>query len=114
LSAEPLELEHQVSVEADERPPTVHFDFDRAWQLSRQVSVRPERFGALLYHFGTRRLVFCKDLTLATVLLRLESAPSARDACIDAGVSDADLPGFAAALGKLAESTTIVERARIS
>jgi putative mycofactocin binding protein MftB len=31
---------------------------DRAWALAPQVSVRPEQFGALLYHFGTRRLSF--------------------------------------------------------
>ncbi|MEU9347776.1 mycofactocin biosynthesis chaperone MftB, partial [Streptomyces sp. NPDC048278] len=29
-------------------------DLDRAWDLHPQVSVRPEPFGALLYHFGTR------------------------------------------------------------
>ena len=28
------------------------FDLDAAWRLHPQVSVRPERFGAPLYHFG--------------------------------------------------------------
>ena len=37
------------------------FDLDRPWQLHPQVSVRPEPFGALLYHFGTRRLWFLKS-----------------------------------------------------
>jgi len=32
------------------------------------VSVRPEPFGALLYHFGTRQLSFLKDTTLLAVL----------------------------------------------
>src|SRR4029077_5500984 len=36
--------------------PVADFDLDAAWRLHPQVSVRPERFGALLYHFGTRRL----------------------------------------------------------
>ncbi len=40
-----------------------------------QVSVRPEPFGALLYHFGTRKLSFLKDRTLLTVVQSLASAP---------------------------------------
>ena len=40
---------------------TQGIDLDAAWQLHPQVSVRPERFGALLYHFGTRRLSFLKS-----------------------------------------------------
>ena len=28
----------------------------RPWRLDDRVAVRPEPFGALLYHFGTRRL----------------------------------------------------------
>ncbi len=54
------------------------FDLDRPWQLHPQVSVRPERFGALLYHFGTRRLSFLKSPALLTVVKTLGDAPSAR------------------------------------
>jgi len=36
------------------------FDLDAAWRVHPQVSIRPERFGALLYHFGTRRLSSAK------------------------------------------------------
>ena len=53
---------------------------DRAWSLDPQVSVRPERFGALLYHFGTRRLSFLKDPRLLTVVRSLDDAPTARAA----------------------------------
>ena len=31
---------------------------DRSYALHPSVSIRPESFGALLYHFGTRRLSF--------------------------------------------------------
>ena len=41
---------------------------DRAWRLAPQVSVRPERFGALLYDFDTRRLSFLKDLVAALTI----------------------------------------------
>ena len=32
------------------------FDPSLCWRLHPQVAVRPEPFGALLYHFGTRKL----------------------------------------------------------
>jgi putative mycofactocin binding protein MftB len=80
---------------------------DTAWRLHPQVSVRPERFGALLYHFGTRRLSFLKSPTLLAVVRALESQPDARSACVAAGVRPAELPSYARALGTLAESTMI-------
>jgi mycofactocin biosynthesis protein MftB len=41
----------------------VTFDPDVSWRLHHQVAVRPEPFGALLYHFGTRKLSFLKNRT---------------------------------------------------
>ncbi|MER6982683.1 mycofactocin biosynthesis chaperone MftB, partial [Streptomyces carpinensis] len=61
-------------------------DLDRAWDLHPQVSVRPEPFGALLYHFGTRKLSFLKDRRLLAVVQALATAPTARAACLAAGV----------------------------
>ncbi len=87
------------------------FDLDRPWRLHPQVSVRPERFGALLYHFGTRRLSFLKSPALLGVVSGLDGAPSARAACRAAGVADAELPAYAAALATLAGSQMIRARA---
>ncbi|MFF1877893.1 mycofactocin biosynthesis chaperone MftB [Leifsonia sp. NPDC058230] len=89
--------------------PTI--DLDRAWQLHPQVSVRPEPFGALLYHFGTRRLSFLKDRTLLEVVRGLSDAPTARAACTDAGVGAPELARYQAALATLADSSILVERA---
>ncbi|OJX67077.1 MAG: mycofactocin system protein MftB [Micrococcales bacterium 73-13] len=86
-------------------------DLDRAWAVHPQVSIRPEPFGALVYHFGTRKLSFLKDRALLDVVQRLDEAPTARVACADAGVGEADLPRFAAALGALERSSMLVERA---
>lgn len=83
------------------------FDLDRPWQLHPQVSVRPERFGALLYHFGTRRLSFLKSPALLTVVRELGDAPSAREACRRAGLTPAELPAYATALQTLANSQMI-------
>ena len=93
-----------------EAPPRARFDLDRPWQLHPQVSVRPERFGALLYHFGTRRLSFLKSPALLTVVRELGGAPSAREACRRAGLTGAELPAYAAALGTLASSQMIRPR----
>ena len=54
------------------------FDPDRGWRLHPQVAVRPEPFGALLYHFGTRQLSFLKSPALLAVVRGLATEPSAR------------------------------------
>jgi mycofactocin biosynthesis protein MftB len=87
------------------------FEVDAAWQLHPQVSVRPERFGALLYHFGTRRLSFLKTPVLLAVVRSLASYPSARAACAAAGVTEAELPAYEQALATLEASQMICERA---
>ena len=86
------------------------FDLDAAWRLHPQVSIRPERFGALLYHFGTRRLSFVKHPKLLTVLSALAEQPSARTACATAGVETAELASYRTALATLAGSSMICER----
>ena len=68
-------------------------------ELAPQVSVRPEPFGALLSHFGTRRLSFLTDRRLLDVVRRLDGATSLDDALAD--VEPADRPAFRAALATL-------------
>jgi mycofactocin biosynthesis protein MftB len=99
-----------VSTESVREGTESRFDLDRAWRLHPQVSIRPERFGALLYHFGTRRLSFLKNPTLLTVVRSLETEHSGRSACAAAGVAAADMPVYTNALTTLAESTMICER----
>jgi len=84
---------------------------DRAWGLHPQVAIRPERFGALLYHFGTRRLSFLKDRRLLAVLERLDGAPTARAACAAAEVEPGAMPAYEAALARLAATDMLEERA---
>jgi putative mycofactocin binding protein MftB len=85
-------------------------DLDRAWDLHPQVSVRPEPFGALLYHFGTRKLTFLKDRKLLAVVQHLADARTARAACRAAGVEEAELARYGRALAALAESSMVVGR----
>lgn len=86
------------------------FELDRAWDLDERVAVRPEPFGALLYHYGTRRLSFLKDPTVLTVVAALAEHPSARSACESAGVTAQALPAYERALATLARSAMIRER----
>jgi putative mycofactocin binding protein MftB len=99
-----------VSTEPATAGPAQLFDLDKAWQLHPQVSIRPERFGALLYHFGTRRLSFLKSPALLRVVASLGEQPSARAACRAAGLAAAELPGYSVALATLAASQMISER----
>lgn len=83
---------------------------DRAWDVSPRVSIRPESFGALLYHFGTRRLSFLKDRRLLEVVQRLSASSTAREACVAAGLAADELPTYALALTKLADTDMLRER----
>jgi putative mycofactocin binding protein MftB len=86
------------------------FDPQLAYRASPQVALRPEPFGALVYHFGTRRLSFLKTRMLLDVvegLARHESAHAALDA---AGVDAAERPAYLRALAGLAANGTIEER----
>ncbi len=74
--------------------------------LHPQVSVRPEPFGALLYHFGTRRLSFLKDRRLLDVVRRLDGETSLDDALSD--IPPAEQASFRTALGTLEKTGMLV------
>ncbi len=85
-------------------------DLNRAYRLDPAVSLRPEPFGALAYHFGNRRLSFLKTRQLVTVVRLLESHDSAADALAAAGVPVQQREHYAAALAALADSEVIDAR----
>ena len=85
-------------------------DLARPWALDDQVALRPEPFGALAYHFGTRRLSFLKSRKLLAVVECLGDQPTAQDACAAAGVTEAEMAAYARALQTLATSGMIHER----
>ena len=85
------------------------FEVERAWRLDRRVAIRPEPFGALAYHFGTRQLSFLKTRKLVAVVESLGAQPTALAACREAGVTDQELPAYCQALERLARSGMVVE-----
>ena len=82
----------------------------RAWTLDPRVALRPEQFGALAYHFGTRRLSFLKSRKLLTVVEQLGEHPTGRDACRAAEVPESEMKVYEAALERLAATGMIRER----
>jgi len=86
------------------------FDPERAFRCSPQVSLRPEPFGALVYHFGTRKLSFLKTPELLAVVSGLERHESVHAAIDAAGVAPAQRPAYLKALAGLAANGTIEER----
>lgn len=91
-------------------PDAAAFDLDAPWRLDDRVSVRPEPFGALLYHFGTRRLTFLKSPLLLEVVRGLAEHPTARAACEAAGVPAEQVGRYTVALASLVDGDMIVRR----
>ncbi|MFC4947457.1 mycofactocin biosynthesis chaperone MftB [Pseudonocardia sp. GCM10023141] len=86
------------------------FDPDRPFRCSPSVALRPEPFGALVYHFGTRKLSFLKTPQLVDVVSGLENHESVHASIEAAGVEEAQRPAYLRALAGLAANGTIEER----
>ncbi|MGN6445872.1 mycofactocin biosynthesis chaperone MftB [Amnibacterium sp.] len=89
--------------------PAGAFDLDRAWRVHPRVSIRPEPFGALVYHFETRKLSFLKERLLLSVVEGLDGVRTAREVCRAAGVPGDQEARYGRALGALAASSMLVE-----
>jgi putative mycofactocin binding protein MftB len=88
----------------------VVFDSDLGWRLHHQVSVRPEPFGALLYHFGTRKLSFLKNRTIVEVVNSLDEHLDAKSALRAAGIDDEHQAPYVHALSVLVSSKMLVPK----
>jgi putative mycofactocin binding protein MftB len=82
-------------------------DLQKSYTLDPQVSLRPEDFGALVYHFGNRKLSFVKHPDLLRVLEQLDAEPSLEAALQAAGVEESRWPSFIKALETLEESEMV-------
>jgi mycofactocin biosynthesis protein MftB len=86
--------------------PTAPLDSAARYGLDPQVALRPEPFGALAYHYGSRRLTFLRSPLLAQVVRELDNYPSV-DSALAASVPEADRPAFLRALAALVDSRFI-------
>jgi putative mycofactocin binding protein MftB len=85
------------------------FDADAHWRLHERVALRPEPFGALVYHYGNRRLTFLRSHDLVTVVETIGDAPSARAAFDAAGIDPRRWPSFEKALTSLVAGHFLVD-----
>ena len=81
------------------------------YALHPQVGLRQERFGALAYHYGNRRLTFLNDDKLVEVVRTASRHDDIDDALVAVGVPEAQRPGYRIALARLQEAGVVVLRA---
>lgn len=86
------------------------FDAGQPYRCSPQVALRPEPFGALAYHFGTRRLSFLKSPLLVRVVQALEVHVDVNAAVDAADVPERQRAAYLRALADLSEAGTIEPR----
>ena len=82
---------------------------DRRLELDPQVALRPEPFGALAYHYGTRRLVFLKHPDVVQVVQVLGDHETVAETLTVCGVDRARWPSFVTALESLLSSGVLRE-----
>jgi putative mycofactocin binding protein MftB len=74
---------------------------DERLLLSPSVSLRPEPFGALAYHFGNRRLTFLKRPELVEVVRGLDGRRTLREVLSECGIPEWQWPAYDATLVRL-------------
>ena len=82
------------------------FDPAGRYRLDPDVALRPEPFGALASHYGSRRLTFLRSPLLAQVVRDLEQHQSV-DAALLAEVPEGERAAYRRALASLADSRFI-------
>ncbi len=87
---------------------SIGIDPDAAYRLHPNVAVRPEPFGALVYHYGNRKLVFLKSPRMVAVVKSLDTASSVSTALDALGVAPKNRDRYLVALNSLLASDMLV------
>ncbi len=80
---------------------------ETAFELDPRVSLRPEPFGALAYHFGNRKLVFLRHPDVVAVVRDLAKHRTLADTLTAIGVDPDRWQSFVAAIDSLHSSDMI-------
>ncbi len=81
-----------------------------AYALHPQVGLREERFGALAYHYGNRRLTFLNDAVLVDIVRHLGDYDDLETALDAAHVDARRRPAYRRAIQQLVDSEIVRER----
>ncbi len=84
---------------------------DRSLALHPKVALRPEPFGALAYHYDTRRLVFLKHPDVGRVVRELGDHDTLADTLDACGIDERRWAAFDRAITSRSESEMLHERA---
>ncbi len=84
---------------------------DSSLDLHPQVALRPEPFGALAYHYDTRKLVFLKHPDVVRVVQSLAEHDTVADTLTACSIDERRWPAFDRALTSLYESDMLYDRA---
>lgn len=82
------------------------FDSSGPYRLDPKVALRPEPFGALAYHYGSRRLTFLRSKLLADLVADLGSYDSV-DSALEEKVPAGQRDSYRKALARLESSEFI-------
>lgn len=83
---------------------------DTALEVHPQVALRPEPFGALAYHYDTRRLVFLKHPDVVEVVEALADHETLADTLDACGIDPSRWSAFDRAVTSLYESEIVRDR----
>ncbi len=83
---------------------------DSSLDLHPHVALRPEPFGALAYHYDTRKLVFLKHPDVVRVVQSLADHDTVADTLSACDIDERRWPSFDAALTSLYDSDMLHER----
>jgi putative mycofactocin binding protein MftB len=87
---------------------SVALDPAGVYRLHPNVAVRPEPFGALVYHYGNRKLVFLKSPRMVSIVNALDGVSSITDVLGANGVPIDRHVRYVEALSSLLVSDMIV------
>ncbi len=83
---------------------------DSSLDVHPKVALRPEPFGALAYHYDTRKLVFLKHPDVVRVVQSLRDHDTVADTLTACDIDPARWPSFDKALTSLYESEMLHDR----
>ena len=90
----------------------LEIDAAASYVLHPNVAVRPEPFGALVYHYGNRKLVFLKTPTMVALVRSLADHGSLAEAFKAAAIPPSKHASYERALADLEASEIICAAAR--